>query len=154
MLRSIKTPCFICTFKVTLKNGTLVDSTKYKVNFSKGILLLQPEVANATDSIIINYLRYPDFLTKDYFLFDPKVIVENTDVADKLVKLQQSNTENNFTPFDGLTTSGSITRGVTVGNNQNAVVNSELDLQITLSSHCDVQLCFFNLVSDLNYRHY
>lgn len=118
-------------FKVTLKNGTLVDSTKYKVNFSKGILLLQPEVANATDSIIINYLRYPDFLTKDYFLFDPKVIVENTDVADKLVKLQQSNTENNFTPFDGLTTSGSITRGVTVGNNQNAVVNSELDLQIT-----------------------
>ncbi|WP_319800031.1 hypothetical protein [Flavobacterium sp. N1718] len=36
-----------------------------------------------------------------------------------------------FVPFDGLSTSGSITRGVTVGNNQNAVVNSSLDLQIT-----------------------
>ncbi|HEU0136023.1 MAG TPA: hypothetical protein VFQ50_01895, partial [Flavobacterium sp.] len=40
-------------------------------------------------------------------------------------------TKKPFVPFDGLNTSGSITRGVTIGNNQNTVVNSALDLQIT-----------------------
>ncbi len=39
--------------------------------------------------------------------------------------------KNRFQPFDGLNTSGSISRGITVGNNQNTVVNSNLDLQIT-----------------------
>ena len=34
-------------------------------------------------------------------------------------------------PFEGLNTTGSITRGITIGNNQNAVLNSALDLQIT-----------------------
>src|SRR5699024_11106625 len=38
---------------------------------------------------------------------------------------------NDFSPFSGLETSGSLSRGIRVGNNQNAVLNSELDLQIT-----------------------
>ncbi len=32
--------------------------------------------------------------------------------------------------FEGLNTNGSISRGITLGNNQNTVLNSELDLQI------------------------
>ncbi len=50
---------------------------------------------------------------------------------DKLYSLQESTIKNTFTPFDGLNTSGTISRGITIGNNQNAVVNSQLDLQIT-----------------------
>ena len=111
--------------------GKSIDSTDFQVDFKKGIVLFSEKIKQSKDSLIIDYLRYPEFLTRTYFVLDPQVIVENTGRIDKLYSLEKSNTQNNFTPFDGLNTTGSISRGITVGNNQNAVVNSELDLQIT-----------------------
>ena len=122
---SINTSRFI----LKQKDGTVLDSTYYSIDFSKSLLRLKKSVA--TDSLIIEYLRYPDFITRKYFQLDNRVIVENTDNLQRLYKLNQSNVNRSFLPFDGLNTSGSIARGVTIGNNQNSVLNSELDLQIT-----------------------
>lgn len=116
-------------FLLRYKNGVLIDSSLYTIDFSKSLLTFKRPIE--TDSIIIEYLRYPEFLTKTYKQLDESIIVESTENLDMLYKLSQSNRKEEFTPFDGLTTSGSISRGVTVGNNQNSVLNSELDLQIT-----------------------
>ncbi len=116
-------------FKVMFKDSTVINPLTYKVDFSLAELTFN--TLAETDSIIINYTKYPEFLTKTYQQFDEGVIVENNEEQNRIFKLKQSNKENAFTPFDGLTTSGSISRGVTVGNNQNSVLNSELDLQIT-----------------------
>ncbi|WP_151892613.1 hypothetical protein [Patiriisocius marinistellae] len=118
-------------FKVFSDRTTVIDSLKYTVDFNKAILIPSETLKTETDSLTIDYLRYPDFLTRDYFQFDKSIIVENTGAIDKLYSLDQSTRVNNFTPFDGLNTNGSISRGVTIGNNQNAVVDSQLDLQIT-----------------------
>ena len=115
-------------FSVKTKNNNIIDSSFYDINFSTASLTLKKTIE--TDSLVISYLRYPEFLTKTYKQLDEKIIVENNNNA-TLYKLSQPNTYNNFIPFDGLTTSGSISRGVTVGNNQNSVLNSELDLQIS-----------------------
>ncbi|MBJ6367608.1 hypothetical protein [Snuella sedimenti] len=117
------------TFSVTRKNHTTIDSSYYKINFPKAFLTFIKPID--TDTIIISYLKFPDFLTKTYKQLDESVILKNNKNAQTLYKLTQPNTSNTFTPFDGLTTSGSISRGVTIGNNQNSVLNSELDLQIT-----------------------
>ncbi|MBR9913268.1 MAG: DUF2460 domain-containing protein [Algicola sp.] len=111
------------------KDNTLIDSSFYQVDFSKALLTFKKPID--TDSIEIDYLRYPDFLTRKYAQLDDKIIVKNTDNLQTLYKLNQSTLQNKLTPFDGLMTSGSISRGVTVGNNQNSVLNSELDLQIS-----------------------
>lgn len=111
------------------KNGVQIDTSFYTVDFPKALLTFKKGVE--TDSIIIDYLRYPDFLTKTYKQLDREIIVEDTRNLDKLYKLSQPSETRKFTPFDGLTTSGSISRGVTIGNNQNSVLNSELDLQIS-----------------------
>ncbi|WP_055447053.1 hypothetical protein [Lacinutrix mariniflava] len=117
------------SFSIKLKDSTIIDTTFYSVDFSKAILTFKKPIE--ADSLIINYLKYPEYLTRVYQQFNETVIVENNDKVNKLYKIKQSNTENEFKPFDGLTTSGSISRGVTIGNNQNSVLNSELDLQIT-----------------------
>ncbi|WP_346882430.1 hypothetical protein [uncultured Algibacter sp.] len=116
-------------FNLKTKDSTIIDSSYYSVNFSKAILTFKKPIE--TDSVIINYLKFPEFLTRTYKQLDDKIIVKNNANNATLYKLSQSNNAKKFTPFDGLTTSGSISRGVTVGNNQNSVLNSELDLQIT-----------------------
>ena len=116
-------------FSIKRKDGSLIDSTYYKVDFANAILRFKKPIE--TDSINISYLRYPNFLTKVYKQLDESIIVENTDDLNKLFQLSEAPQKKEFTPFDGLTTSGSISRGVTIGNNQNSVLNSELDLQIT-----------------------
>ena len=123
-------------FKV-FQNGKLIDSLNYKIDYNTGVLnilesrLPDGQVLSPKDSITIEYLRYPKFLTKKYFLFDEKLIVPDSENAERLVTLGKSNRKREFTPFEGLTTAGNISRGVTAGNNQNSVVNSQLDLQIT-----------------------
>lgn len=118
-------------FVILDKDGNSPNPFSYRIDFKKGTIIFSEELQQQQDSLTIQYLQYPDFLTRDYFTLDSKIIVENTGKIDKLYSLDESTNKNVFTPFDGLNTSGSITRGITIGNNQNAVVNSELDLQIT-----------------------
>ncbi|MAO08554.1 MAG: hypothetical protein CL596_07580 [Alteromonas sp.] len=118
-------------FKVLDSKGFPVDTTQYKVDFPKGTLLLSELMLQKLDTIEVQYLRYPLFLTQEYYQLDSKIIVESTDNMERLYTLSESNITQTTSPFEGLNTQGSITRGITLGNNQNAVVNSELDLQIT-----------------------
>lgn len=116
-------------FSIKKKDSAFIDTSFYEVDFTKAILYLKKSVA--ADSIIINYLAYPEFLTKSYRQLDDAVVLESTDKQQLLYKLSQPSETSEFKPFDGLTTQGSISRGIVVGNNQNSVLNSELDLRIT-----------------------
>ncbi|MBT8324424.1 MAG: hypothetical protein KJO96_03925, partial [Winogradskyella sp.] len=116
-------------FIIKDKNGKILDTSAYNINFAKSLLTFNSSIT--IDTIVVDYLRYPVFLTKVYRQLDESIIVNNTKGLQTLYKLEQRDGKSNFTPFDGLSTSGSISRGVTIGNNQNSVLNSELDLQIS-----------------------
>ena len=114
-------------FEIKDKKGLVIDPSFYQVNFQKGTLVFTKEI-NTSDSLIVRYSKFPEFLTKTYSIYDDDKVVSNE--AGKLVVFKKDK-NTRFKPFDGLNTSGSITRGITIGNNQNTVVNSNLDLQIT-----------------------
>lgn len=116
-------------FNIKTNGGRLVDTSSYSVDFARAILKLKKPIN--TDSLSIEYVAYPRFLTRQYQQLDDKLIMENTAGLQQLYKIQRTDIKKAFQPFDGLTTSGSISRGVTIGNNQNSVLNSELDLQIS-----------------------
>lgn len=113
-------------FRLSDRTGQPIDTSCYHMDFQTGRLVMRDNAPFLGDTVHLRFLKLPDYLTREYALYDRKRVVNGN------VPLQVPGSGiRKFVPFDGLSTSGSITRGVTVGNNQNAVVNSSLDLQIT-----------------------
>ncbi|NEV94709.1 hypothetical protein G3567_11195 [Psychroflexus sp. YR1-1] len=118
-------------FKLQTTDSVEIRPSLYQIDFPLAQLIPFSELKRTRDSLIVTYLKYPDFLTKTYKALDEKLILDTGDPVDNLYELQQQKQPGNFIPFSGLSTSGSISRAISVGNNQNAVVRSELDLQIS-----------------------
>ncbi|WP_442265005.1 hypothetical protein ACSIGC_11715 [Tenacibaculum sp. ZS6-P6] len=114
-------------FKLLNSKGDSIPKHKYQVDFPKAKLIIN---AKEYRKITIEYLRFPDFLTKVYAPLDEKLIVPNTNRTDKLYSLTTNKKKQDFKLFDGLKTQGFISRGITTGNNQNAVTNASLDLTL------------------------
>ncbi|WP_434127643.1 hypothetical protein, partial [Enterococcus faecium] len=74
---------------------------------------------------------------KTYTIYDEKKIVPNEN--GRLLTFSE-NTKKQIPIFNGLQTNGSISRGFTIGNNQNTVLNSNLDLQISGKLSDDITL--------------
>jgi len=117
-------------FKLLNANAEPIDSTFYRIDFQKGTLVFKDNYPFTTDTLTVRYLKFPKTLTKTYSIYDESRVVKSETGQYNLYRISRDPFKK-FIPFDGLNTSGSITRGITVGNNQNAVVNSNLDLQIT-----------------------
>lgn len=114
-------------FKLLDAQSQPIDTAYYQMDFAKGMLTFKENYPFSADTLTVRFLKFPGYLTKTYSIYDDSRVVSG---SENLYKVSADPLKK-FTPFEGLNTSGSITRGITIGNNQNAVVNSNLDLQIT-----------------------
>ncbi len=73
---------------------------------------------------------FPQILFEEFSKLSSDVIIENTESMNKLYQLSKSNIKINNNN-NRINTKGSISRGIILGNNQNSVLKSELDLQIS-----------------------
>lgn len=127
-------------FKLQTLQNQKIDTSSYTINYGKALLVMNQKIQQENDSLQVTYRNFPSFLTKTYQALDEAIIVDETTANTPLYEIKRQDQSQNFVPFEGLNTSGSISRGVRVGNNQNAVVDSELDLQISGKLSEDVTL--------------
>ena len=121
----------------------VIPSSEYRVDFSNALLKIN---SKKYPEITVKYFRIPDFITKVYTPFDEKFIIASSTNTDKLYSLTTNKKGSEIKLFDGLQTNGYITRGITSGNNQNAVANATLDLKITgkLSKEVTLRAAIFD----------
>lgn len=114
-------------FKVLDDNLNIIRPSNYEVIYNEALLIIN---SNIYQEITVEYFRFPSFLTETFSPLDKSLIVPNNTNTGKLYSLTTNKKVSEIKLFDGLKTSGFITRGVTTGNNQNTVTNASMDLTL------------------------
>jgi hypothetical protein len=131
---------------ITSKQQSTIDTSFYKIDYAKSRLYLNRKKLNEqginTDTLNFSFRVFP-------FSFNQRVLHKD-------IKRIQPNQFGAINPFnyvidkpagdifktEGLTKNGSISRGINFGNNQDVVVNSNLNLQVSgkLTDNIDILL--------------
>jgi hypothetical protein len=107
------------------------DTNFYSLDAATGIITWKDSSVNKIDSARISYRVFPIDFTRKVQIRD-RQLLGGRDVAGEKFKYTESSNarEEPLFALEGLNRSGSISRGITVGTNQDAVVSSSLNLQL------------------------
>lgn len=129
------------TIKITTASGSRIDSALYKINYAESILVIKRSQLT-TDSLTINYRTFPYLFPatvkhKDLNRIKPDLF-GNTNPFSYTI----TSKNDDIFKMEGLNKTGSISRGITFGTNQDVVVNSNLNLQLSghLNNNVDILL--------------
>ncbi len=125
-------------FKILDVHKALIPKSEYIIDFARARLIINSKKYRY---IYVFYDLLPNFLTKTYKKFDSKLIVPDDSDLSKAYRLAEPKKNNYYSePFEGLNSSGSLSRSINIGTNQNTGFNSNFNLQITGKLSKDVNL--------------
>ncbi len=116
-------------------DSTKLDTSFYKILFAKNVLVLDRakiKKDSLPDSLVVFYKVFPIDFNKEVYHKDIKQLQKDLSIPQNpfTIKYNTNSSTPNFFPSDGLSKNGSISRGISFGNNQDVVVNSNLNLQV------------------------
>ncbi|MBM78897.1 MAG: hypothetical protein CL846_10485 [Crocinitomicaceae bacterium] len=135
----------LTTVSLTKKNGETVSKLYYNINPINSKIYFKEK---QTDSIVIKYQLLGFNFNKNYFFHDLSLM--NHEKKDNYipVKITSNIKQNDIFNETSLNKTGSLSRGIMVGNNQNFSLNSNLNLQ--LSGNLSPDLKILASVTDAN----
>ncbi len=119
---------------------TVFPQKSVEVVYEKSFLLFKD---GRPDSIVISYKVFPFNASKPVFHRSKSDLYpDRTRPANQFAIQYNKNSSSNLLLNDGLVKNGNISRGISFGNNQDVVVNSNLNLQVSgkLSPEIDILL--------------
>ncbi len=121
---------------LTDDSGAVLPSGGFSINPENGLLILSPQFLSDSSlkmaRFTASYSVFPFLFSKSYQHKDSKVLKPNeSGKINPFIYTGEEKKNSEFFTSEGLNKSGSITRGVAFGNNQDVVVNSNLNLQLS-----------------------
>src|SRR2546421_4411823 len=111
-----------------------IDSSAYQIDFAQGIFIWRKNSEAykqiKKDSMAIHYRVFPFLFSQSYKHKDINKITRAREEGVNPFSYNPNQGEATFFKYEGLNKSGSISRGITFGNNQDVYVNSSLNLQL------------------------
>jgi hypothetical protein len=134
------------SFILRASDGTLLDTSYYKISYADAKVILNKKkfIENniSSDNLKPSFKTFPYLFSKETKHKDiSRIKPDLFGIVNPFSYNIESKNDDIF-KMDGLNKTGSISRGFTVGNNQDMVVNSNLNLQLSghLSNNVDILL--------------
>ncbi len=126
------------TISVATLDGIILSTAHYKIDYNRSLLtwVIKP----TTDSVKISYRVLSIRLNQEFRNKNPDIISEKALGAENpfIYKVEEKRPE--VFQFGGLNSSGSISRGIGIGNTQDLSVNSNLVLQLSGKLSDDIEI--------------
>ena len=117
------------TVNITAKNTSL-DTSTYKINYPLKAIVFK---VKPKDPVFVSYKSFPFNFEKSYYHQSTAKLTKDLSLPANPMTLAFAGSAPASQSFvsDGLNKNGSISRGISFGNNQDVVVNSSLNLQVS-----------------------
>ncbi len=109
------------------QSGIQVTAEQYSIDYVKGFLIS----SSLRGGLEIEYQTLPEIFNRQYFHKDPSLIDNSPGVVMNPFAFVPKNQNADVLSLGNLSKSGSISRGIQVGNNQDLSIQSSLNLQLS-----------------------
>jgi len=129
---------------ITTAEGLPLDTSKYQLDYAKGVLIITDSIFFDNElknkNLQITYRVFPFSLAATRRHKQSSIInLPVTELVNPFLYKYENTTEDMF-KWGALNRSGNISRGISMGNNQDLVVNSSLNLQLSGYLSDDIQV--------------
>lgn len=132
-------PVFPVSLIIKNNNGVPLNDSLFKLGSNYQYVILDSSLLYATLSLHYNTIPFDMF--SPVFIHDIQKDLFAESISQPSIQTKHHNQRIQFTGTPGLNTEGSISRGISVGNNQNTGINSNFNLKIngSLSDNLNIR---------------